>query len=159
MPRFDPSIPRRLRTLPAVLLLPLLVACAPEGMVRHEPGEHPAVARLLERAGPGFYSASSRCLREPTYQVDVIDDRHVLFRDRGEVWINELRVACPRLGGPTDALIIEQLGSDPCELDTIGEIDRNLWFWRRGVSCPLGEFRKVADEQAPLVLEALRASG
>lgn len=156
MSPFLPSQRNRWALLASLFCALTLAGCAKEGATRDARVQNPAVARVIESAGPGFFTETARCLTMRRYQVEVVDEQVVLFHDRDEVWINELATRCTGLGGLNFAVAIDQRGAYPCQFDSIGNVERTPDFQRRGVTCPLGPFLKVSEGETPRVLEALR---
>ncbi len=98
-----------------------------------------------------------RCLRDEEYRsFRALDGRHLLFKgNQGRLWINTLKSHCPDLR--LDDVLYVRVASRRrmCELDT-------LWFWHRktwhspGMTCALGEFRPVSEEQVAEIRAVLR---
>lgn len=140
----------RSNILTPVLLL-ALVGCAAGGGERQQ-----RISDALEQLTTDTeYATTRRCLSTFEYrQVEVLDDRHLLFRDRNRYWLNELRSRCPGLRRH-DTLLFERRSPRLCALDTAEVIQRFL-FWRRtGPVCTLGEFHELTEPQAALLREAM----
>ncbi len=106
-------------------------------------------------AGTG-YADTKRCLATFEYDsMEILDDQHLLFKDRNEVWLNKLRSRCPGLRRD-DVLAFDMRGDRLCSLDTATVVDRFL-FWRQsGPTCALGEFQQLTEPQAALLREAMQ---
>jgi hypothetical protein len=122
----------------------LLATCASQP---RSPLDDPAaMSALMARLGGALFSGTDRCLTRREYSVQVIDDRHLLFRQRDTVWVNELRARCPGLlqaGRGMETLVFEPSGSTLCEFDRVGVLDRLSRQPRIRPACPLGVFRRV----------------
>lgn len=103
------------------------------------------------------YADSRRCLSPLQYnRVEVLDERHLLFSGRNDVWLNTLRSRCPGLRRH-DTLLFERRGNRLCSLDR-AEVMRRFLFWERtGPVCSLGEFHQLTEGQAELIREATRS--
>jgi hypothetical protein len=133
------------------LLLLALAGCAAGGGERQQ-----RISDALEQLTTDTeYADTKRCLSSLAYdQIEVLDDRHLLFRDRNEYWLNELRSRCPGLTR-NDTLLFERRSSQLCALDSAEVVERFL-FWRRtGPVCTLGEFHELTEAQAELLRRAM----
>jgi len=138
----------------APFLLLVLVGCAAGGGERQQ-----RISDALDQLTTDTeYAATERCLSTFDYdQVEVLDDRHLLFRDRNRYWLNELRSRCPGLRRH-DTLLFERRSPQLCALDTAAVVQRFLFFWQRtGPTCTLGDFHQLTEPQAALLREAMRS--
>jgi hypothetical protein len=102
---------------------------------------------------------ASRCLSNHEYRsVDVLDDRHVVFRGSGDrLWVNQLRQRCVGLRR-NEVLRFELRNSRVCDLDTFQSLDRGLGFARTSGTCTLGTFMPVTEDQLEAIEIAVRES-
>lgn len=99
-----------------------------------------------------------RCLRTVDYDsVDVLDDRHVLFRGpHDRIWLNVLRSRCGGLSSNT-TLLFNLRSTNICDLDTFTGVHAFFRFWQRETAtCALGTFHPVTAEQVEMIERALR---
>ena len=159
--------------LPAVAAL-LVAGCAatPETESRRQFRDAQIDAIL---ARPWVDSAESgamkRCLNDTEYRTfRALDDRHLLFEGRRDrLWVNTLRHRCPDLRYG-DILVVRSFSSfRMCEMDRFGVADWFDWPWYRrwpwrwgtpwhtGMTCVLGEFQPVTEEQVAEIRAVLRS--
>jgi len=159
--------------LSAVAVSALLVAgCAssPEMAERQRAIDADIDAILSEPLDEDEYGTSNRCLSDNEYhRFHALDDRHILFEGlRGRQWINTLRSRCPDLEYGT--ILRVRSYSSPgriCARDTFVADEWFTWPWYRrwpwhwgspwgtGMTCTLGEFQPVTDEQVEAIEEIL----
>lgn len=144
-----------MRLATAAVFAVLIAGCASNGSER----QARVASALDEIEGANAYADTEQCL--PTYRydsVEILDDKHLLFEDRNgkDVWLNELRAACPGLR-PRDTLAFQMRGSSLCKLDRAEVIERILFWQRTGASCSLGEFHELTEAQTSTVKQALAA--
>lgn len=146
---------RTLTGIWAASLTLLLAGCAAGGGERQE-----RIADVLSQIDTDSdYVETKRCLSGFEYdQVEVLDDRHLLFRDSpgDELWLNRLRSRCPGLHR-NDTLLFEKRGNRLCSLDRAEVVERFLFWQRTGPVCSLGEFHQLTEGQAELIREATRS--
>lgn len=135
----------------AAATMALLTGCAGNPSPRDE-----RLSATLAQLSETDYVASKRCLGTFEYDsIEILDDQHVLFKDRNDVWLNKLRARCPGLRR-NDVLAFDMRGSRLCSLDTATVLDRFLFWQRSGPTCALGEFQQLTEPQAQLLREAMR---
>ena len=145
---------RRLYRLATAITVALLAGCGNMNIERPD-GNGDALANAIPDEASA-YTETDRCLSTWDYDsVEIAGDEHLLFFGRGDdVWVNKLRTRCPGIE-TYDALSFELVSNQLCELDLVMGVNRNIFWWERGVSCSLGEFSKVTPAQAQLLREAL----
>ena len=116
---------------------------------------------LSQSLDPAEYGETKRCLNDTEFRTfHALDDRHILFDGRrGRQWINTLRHQCTdlRFG---DILVVRRFsGTRMCAMDRFSVADWFDWPWYRrwpwrwwstwntGMTCTLGEFQPVTEEQ------------
>lgn len=151
--------------LAAVAALVAGCASAPETAERRERVEQTVADILNEPLPEGAYDTSRRCVsRTSLRDVEILSDRHLLLESpRGTFWLNELRGRCPDLRSHR-TLVFEPHGLQLCDMDRFKVTDfwywpryqRWPWRWFEGVSCTLGRFHPVTEEQVSSLRAALR---
>ena len=113
---------------------------------------------LSEIAKPDDYRESSNCLRVREYRtVEILDERHLLFRGKNKMWLSGLRHRCPSLR-PNQILVFERQGATLCDTDKVSGRDRSMpGIWRG--SCLLGRFSEIDEQQAFALKEAIAQAG
>ena len=142
----------------ALAVVFLLAGCASQDTKEPRERYTSELSKFLKTRDEGIYDRTERCLSLwRNYSVEVIDDEHLLFRRRNELWINKLRSRCPQLSGRSHEVLSFDVtsGNMLCNLDTVREIDRNIGGWSGGVACGLGEFHRVAEPFVEPVLERM----
>ena len=140
-----------------------LIGCAgagptPEQQAR-EAAKQETIADILSQPLPAeAYGQTERCLSTYAYdQVDILDDRHVVFRGRGnKLWLNTLRNRCIGLKR-NDLLQFWMRDTRVCELDTFEAVDSLMWGIRSG-TCTLGSFAPITPEQVEAIEMAVEES-
>ena len=103
------------------------------------------------------YVDDVRCLAVGRYrQVDILNDRVLVFRARGRAWINLLPRPCPGLRRDM-VLAIETRGSRICSRDQFRGMPR-IGPEASTSFCSLGTFRPVEADNLDAIRGALRAS-
>lgn len=162
-------------TLSSLLLsFALLAGCAvsPEQAEQRELIDAEVDAVLSQppiAAGEGD-AEPKRCIREADYRsFQALGDRHLLFEgSRGRLWVNTLAHRCPDLRHG-DVLVVRSFSRGRlCDMDSFEVADWFDWPWYRrwpwrwgapwsvGVTCVLGEFQPVTQEQVDAVRALLR---
>lgn len=100
-------------------------------------------------------SESERCIsRKLIDRTEVLDDSNILFYMRtGVIYRNVLPHACPGLAYEDSFLYRTSVGQ-VCDIDIITVLDNAGWGYTPGITCGLGRFYAVTEEEA----EALAAS-
>lgn len=134
-------------------------SATPEQRAATEQAQQEAIADILSTPlSAEEYGAEARCLSAHAYRsVDVLDDRHVLFKGSGDkLWINELRQRCIGLRAD-DVLQMELRANRLCDLDTFQGID-SFSYWRTSGTCTLGTFTQVTPDQVDAIKLAMEKS-
>ena len=141
----------------------LVASCAvsPEAESRRLQNQASIAEILNQPLDPAEYGETKRCLSETEYRsFRALDDRHILFKGRGDrLWINTLRAPCPDLRYG-DVLVVRQFSPRRmCDADTFEVADWFDWPWYRrwpwhwggswgsGMRCHLGKFEPVTQQQ------------
>ena len=158
-------------TLTAAVVV-LLAGCAtsPETEAQRDFREARIEEILSQPLDPAVYGETKRCLRDTEFRTfRALDDRHILFDGRrGRYWINTLRSRCVDLRHG-DILIVRPFSSTRmCEMDRFQVADWFDWPWYRrwpwrwgtswhtGMTCLLGEFQPVTEEQVVEIRAVLK---
>lgn len=165
---------RRALRYAAVLfaVVPLLGGCASSAV--SEDQREFAQARIAEILSQPLdtaeYGETERCLRDTEFRTfRALDDRHILFEGRRDrYWVNTLPHRCAdiRFG---DILIVRRFsGTRMCAMDQFSVADWFDWPWYRrwpwrwwspwhtGMTCLLGEFQPVTEQQVEEIKAVLR---
>ena len=80
--------------------------------------------------------------------TDILDERTILFRMRGgDYFVNYLRHDCPGLVRE-DRFSYRTTGGRLCQVDTIRVLEQFGGFIQEGMSCGLGVFYPISEEEA-----------
>ena len=151
----------------------LLASCAvsPEAENRQRQKRASIAEILSQPLDPAEYGETKRCLSESEYRsFRALDDRHILFRGRGDrLWINTLRAPCPDLRYG-DILIVRQFSATRmCDMDRFEVAEWFAWPWYRrwpwrwgmdwgvGMHCSLGKFQPVTAAQVDEIEAVIRS--
>lgn len=151
----------------------LLASCATSpGAEDRRRQQQASIAEILSQPlDPAEYGETRRCLSESDYRsFRALDDRHILFRGRGNrLWINTLRAPCPDLRYG-DVLIVRQFSTRRmCDMDRFEVAEWFAWPWYRrwpwrwgmdwgvGMSCSLGKFQPVTAAQVDEIEAVIRS--
>lgn len=90
-----------------------------------------------------------RCINTRNIRsTDVLDDRTILFRMRGrDYYVNYLRNDCPGLVRE-ERFSYRTTGGRLCQVDTIRVLEQFGGFIQEGMSCGLGVFYPISEEEA-----------
>ena len=153
----------------AVLLL--LAGCAtdPEVASQRQAMEEEIAAILAEPLDPEIFGETKRCLTDrESRNFYPLDDKRIVFEGyRDRKYLNTLIGRCPDLRWG-DRLWIKSVGwSRICEMDTFVVTDWFEWPWYRrypwrwgstwstGMTCTLGKFQPVTDQQIDAIQQVL----
>lgn len=118
----------------ACLALPS--ACTTAQQAAHDPNAERELAAALEGRQAG---EPMRCIHnDRSVQVEVIDDRTILYRDGRTVYVQYPPGGCPGLGSGAYTLVTRPFGSQLCERDINNLV--NLRSGIRGPICTFGSF-------------------
>ena len=102
-----------------------------------------------------------RCINTRNIRnTDILDERTILFRMRGDdYFVNYLRHDCPGLLRE-ERFSYRTSGGRLCQVDTIRVIEQFGGFIQEGMSCGLGVFYPISEEEAEfLALEPEQRRG
>ena len=152
----------------------VLAGCAvsPEAESRRQAIETEIAAILDQPLDPAEYGEPRRCLSEGELRnFEALDDRRIVFEGRrGKLWLNTLRATCPDLEHAQVLRLRSISFTQVCELDRFLPADWFYWPWYRrwpwtydrgwgmAISCTLGEFQPVTEEQVAEIRAVLRAN-
>lgn len=141
-------------TLISAFALAFLLACA--ALAQDSPADPPADPEpsadevfdedfSIDREG-------ERCINTRNIRdTDIIDERTILFRLRGnDYYVNYLRNACRGLLRE-ERFSYRTSGGRLCSVDTIRVLEQFGGFIQEGMSCGLGMFYPVTEEEAELI--------
>ena len=124
---------------------------APEGA---GPADYDVDAILREASPASDYSDAEKCITASSYRsIKVLDDHHLLFEGRRDIWLNRLRHRCS-LGGDV-LFVVERSSSRLCDLDRVSGHERFGGYAWRG-SCTLGKFERIDPQQAAALKESVK---
>lgn len=162
--------PALLVALSAVLVL---AGCAvsPEAEGRRQAIEAEIAAILSQPLDPAEYGEARRCLSENELRnFRALDDRRIVFEGRrGRLWLNTLHGPCPDLEYAQVLRVKSISFTQICRMDRFQPSDWFYWPWYRrwpwsydrgwgtAMSCTLGDFRPVSEEQVAEIEAVLRA--
>lgn len=100
-------------------------------------------------------SESERCIsRKLIDRTEVLDDSNILFYMRtGVIYRNVLPHACPGLAYEDSFMYRTSVGQI-CDIDIVTVLNNAGWGYTPGITCGLGRFYPVTEEEA----EALTAT-
>ena len=110
-------------------------------------------AILTQPLGEDEYVQSERCISTYSYHsVDILDNKHVVFKGRGDnIWINTLRAPCLGLRR-RDVLQFELRTSQLCNLDDFSSVNYGVsGGFKTSATCVLGDSAPVTAEQVDLI--------
>jgi hypothetical protein len=152
----------------------LLAGCAvsPEAESRRQATEAEIAAILSQPLDPAEYGEARRCISESELRnFEALDDRRIVFEGRqGRLWINTLRTTCPDLQYAQVLRVKSISFSRICDMDRFLPSDWFYWPWYRrwpwaydrdwgmAMSCTLGDFQPVTEEQVAEIKAVLRAN-
>ena len=150
---------KNLSVCAAILTLAAGCAAAPNPEQRQEEAaaKQETVEQILSQPlAAEDYSEQDRCLSTFSYRsIEVLDDRHVLFRGAGDnVWLNTLRNRCIGLR-PNETLRFSLRDNRVCDMDSFEAVDFQF-AGRISGKCTLGPFSRVSPEQAEALALALK---
>lgn len=95
-----------------------------------------------------------RCVRRVDIDhTKIVDDRAILFYMRGStIFLNKLPHRCSGLK-MAGAFGYDTRTGQLCDIDVISVVDHIGGGLRRGVSCGLGKFKPITEEQVELIKE------
>ena len=80
-------------------------------------------------------------------QTDIIDDRRIIFYMRGkDIYLNKMPRRCPGLRS-SDTFSYKNQTGQLCDVDIITVLDNFGGTFRRGVSCGLGPFFPITEDE------------
>jgi len=109
-----------------------------------------------EEEAPVVDEDAVRCLNlRMVRRTDVVDDRNILFYMRGgDVYHNILPRACSGLAREDRFSYKTSLGK-LCQIDNIRVLYDDPFGLREGISCSLGYFHKISEEDAKALQEGV----
>lgn len=145
-------------------------AVSPESQARRAAAEE-EIAEILSVPFDDSKSVKTQqCLSDHEFRnFRALDDRRILFEGRrGKLWLNTLRSRCPDLKYAHVLHVRSTFSlSRICALDRFVPGDWFSWPWYRrwpwhwggawgsGISCTLGEFQPVSNDQVQAIEEVL----
>jgi hypothetical protein len=143
-----------------VLYALLLAGCASDPAKQAEAQQEVAEeieTILTQPLDEDEYAQGERCLSTHQYDsIDVLDNRHVVFKGRGDrLWVNTLRAPCVGLRR-RDVLKFEMRGRQLCNLDDFVAINPSRFLGAEtSAHCVLGDFAPITEEQVALIKDAV----
>ena len=150
-----------------------LTACAvsPEAASRRQENEAEIKLILSEPVDSAAHGEPRRCLSENELRnFEALDDRRIVFEGRrGKLWLNTLHATCPDLEYARVLQVRSISFTRICAMDRFLPSDWFYWPWYRrwpwsyergwgmAMSCTLGEFQPVTEEQVAEIKAVLRA--
>jgi hypothetical protein len=118
-----------MRLLIAIALLPL-GGCVTDRMTSEE--------ELADAIGPRIAGEPVDCVSTSILgQARIIDNRTIVYRQGGTIYVNRLRSECPGLD-PYTTLITDVHGGQLCRMDQVSTLDPGTTI--PGPKCQLGQF-------------------
>lgn len=146
-------------------------ATSPEIEAQRQTSEASIVEILSAPLDPAEFGESKRCLADTQFRsFRALDEKRILFEGRrGKLWINTLRTRCPDLRHGSVLVVKSFTGSRMCDADRFEVAEWFDWPWYRrwpwrwggswgtGMSCSLGKFQPVTEDQVRDIEAVLRA--
>lgn len=125
------------RTLPAFALIGVLAACAPAQPYQMSDRDSQTLQRALADRTAG---EPERCLPlASTRNSQVVDEKHILFKQGRTTWLNQPNMRCPLLDNVGYVMVLEPtVGTQICSGDVAKILDTSTG----GImgACALGDF-------------------